>query len=421
LGFALIDQGKVFPGWWALLPTLGAVLLIHAGPQGWVNQNILSNRALVWIGRISYPLYLWHWPLLVFAKMLSANPSGYLRFAMALLAVLLAWLTFEFVEKPLRRMNLRHLAIKLLGLFVPVGLAGYAVLVLGGIPGRSFNTPDKVAYSHYFDNTAPTWNYFQRERTLEKFNEKCNFYNLEEFLAGRDTKLPRAIAPHCHLRNPDREKSVLLWGDSHATQLSWGLQQNLPTNWQLLQIASSNCPPRLGAKTSTSDYCEQSNWFAYQTIERVKPDIVVIGQNRNHDLSQMNRMAAELKRIGIERVIFTGPTPHWTTDFPKIVLRRLWENTPRRTFEGSEQNYLTASAALKAGFVTTASQQFISITDHFCDATGCLVYLGDDKAQGITSIDNGHLSAVASDDFARTTLVPVMLATPATTTASSPR
>ena len=71
VGLFFIDSDKDFPGWWALLPTVGAFLLIYAGKHAWFNANILSNRMMIFIGLISYPLYLWHWPLLAYAKMLD--------------------------------------------------------------------------------------------------------------------------------------------------------------------------------------------------------------------------------------------------------------------------------------------------------------------------------------------------------------
>jgi peptidoglycan/LPS O-acetylase OafA/YrhL len=61
---ASMNTHHAFPGWWALLPTVGAVLLISAGPDAWFNRHVLAHRVLVFVGLISYPLYLWHWPLL---------------------------------------------------------------------------------------------------------------------------------------------------------------------------------------------------------------------------------------------------------------------------------------------------------------------------------------------------------------------
>lgn len=99
-----INDRSAFPGWWALLPTLGATLLISAGSLAWFNQLILSNRVLVWFGLISYPLYLWHWPLLTFARILDGGRQtpSLVRIAMVTLAILFAWLTYSLIEKPIR-------------------------------------------------------------------------------------------------------------------------------------------------------------------------------------------------------------------------------------------------------------------------------------------------------------------------------
>lgn len=64
----LLDKNMRYPGWWALLPTIGTFLLIAAGLSSKINSKLLGNRLLIFIGLISYPLYLWHWPLLTFAK-----------------------------------------------------------------------------------------------------------------------------------------------------------------------------------------------------------------------------------------------------------------------------------------------------------------------------------------------------------------
>ncbi|MBI3903148.1 MAG: acyltransferase [Nitrosomonadales bacterium] len=123
----LVSKEKVFPGWWALLPTLGASLIISAGPQAWLNRTLLSSRAMVWIGLISYPLYLWHWPLLSFAYIVkSGEPTPVMRMALVLLAVVLAGLTYRLVERPLRfGRELRAKVFALCVLMLAVGIAGY--------------------------------------------------------------------------------------------------------------------------------------------------------------------------------------------------------------------------------------------------------------------------------------------------------
>jgi peptidoglycan/LPS O-acetylase OafA/YrhL len=103
LGVTLISKQSAFPGWWALLPTLGAVLLINAGPKALVNRYLLSNKLMVWIGLISYPLYLWHWPILSFLRIIESEvPKVELRIAALAVSFILATLTYHLVEKPIR-------------------------------------------------------------------------------------------------------------------------------------------------------------------------------------------------------------------------------------------------------------------------------------------------------------------------------
>jgi peptidoglycan/LPS O-acetylase OafA/YrhL len=103
IGVFVITKEMRFPGWWAVLPTFGAVLIISAGTQAWLNRVVLSNRVLVWFGLISFPLYLWHWPLLSFARILTSEvPSREVRVGMVVLSIMLAWLTYQFIERPVK-------------------------------------------------------------------------------------------------------------------------------------------------------------------------------------------------------------------------------------------------------------------------------------------------------------------------------
>ena len=99
----LLTKDTLFPGWWALLPTLGAASIIAAGPAAWVNRRLLSHPTMVWIGLISYPLYLWHWPILAFLRITGALKSP-LEIGLCAIgaALVLSWLTYRFVERPFR-------------------------------------------------------------------------------------------------------------------------------------------------------------------------------------------------------------------------------------------------------------------------------------------------------------------------------
>jgi peptidoglycan/LPS O-acetylase OafA/YrhL len=104
IALATTTPGRAFPGWWALPPVLATVLLIGSGPDKGPVHRVLSSKFMVGIGLISYPLYLWHWPLLSYAAIAHGEmPSVGVRTAAVVLALLLAKATFEWVEKPLRQ------------------------------------------------------------------------------------------------------------------------------------------------------------------------------------------------------------------------------------------------------------------------------------------------------------------------------
>ena len=103
LGFWRINKDLSFPGKWALIPVIATVLLIAAGGQALINRTLLSNKIVVWFGLISFPLYLWHWPLLSFLRIISSEePSLSSRLLVICLSILLSYITYFFVEKPFR-------------------------------------------------------------------------------------------------------------------------------------------------------------------------------------------------------------------------------------------------------------------------------------------------------------------------------
>jgi len=99
----IVDATTAWPGWYALLPVAGTVMLIAAGPDNWISTKLLANKYMVAIGLISYPLYLWHWPLIVFGRILSDRPVRPLvMMGIVALSFPLALATYRWVEKPIR-------------------------------------------------------------------------------------------------------------------------------------------------------------------------------------------------------------------------------------------------------------------------------------------------------------------------------
>jgi peptidoglycan/LPS O-acetylase OafA/YrhL len=125
--FFILHKERSFPGYWALLPALGTVLILGT-PNAWFNRVVLSHRLCVWFGLISFPLYLWHWPILAYGRIIYFDtPPVKFRLWAMVSAILLAWLTTKFIERPLR-FNIRYTPLKFSA--IP---AAMAFLALAGI------------------------------------------------------------------------------------------------------------------------------------------------------------------------------------------------------------------------------------------------------------------------------------------------
>jgi len=133
LGMAFIHTGDPYPGWRALLPVTGTLMLMEGGRSAWVNRVILSNPAVVWVGLISYPLYLFHWPALSFVHIVKGKDAK-IEFILAALgiALLLTLLTYYFIEKKIRpsksRWTVPVLSVTFLCLGISACLGSYGLI-----------------------------------------------------------------------------------------------------------------------------------------------------------------------------------------------------------------------------------------------------------------------------------------------------
>ncbi len=407
LGLVLISNQTAFPGWWSLLPVLGTALIISAGPHSLINRCILSNNKLVYIGLLSYPLYLWHWPLLSIARtVFSGTPSYTVRAGLLLLAFLLAALTYHLVERPIRTNKASKHA-------TPVIVATLLVILIAALwpkpnrpmaPTTSGQMVSREAFESYY---LPTDGLLTLKRFEGKFRHECNFYQVERFYEGKATNIPKqTIDESCYRPDGVSEHSLLIWGDSHAQMLNAGLTQHLPKSWQIYQVASSGCHPTVDSlQDSDTNYCVRSNWFALKTVSDNKIKVVVVAQSVDHDPVQMSKIATKLEALGVERIIFLGSTPRWTDYLPKIILRHLWPNPPERTFTGVDRDLIRRDILVKRNFKRSDNRVFVDVIDLFCNQQGCLTQVTGENGLDLTSWDFGHLTQAASNYLARKILV----------------
>ncbi len=219
-GVVIIDSDAPFPSYWALLPVVGALLIIHSGSRTWFNRFFLTNRVAVFFGLISYPLYLWHWPILSFLHIIEdGTPHRDARLGGVVLAILLAWITYKFVEKPIRFGNLKEpmRALCLSGVMVFIGLAGWlisrsnfdatntveTVYLRGGLEHR-------IGSSSRWYEGKDDWLYLGNDsgRVVEKLKlaskptqsaidaERSTFLRISEAAAQTGTKVALLVGPN---------------------------------------------------------------------------------------------------------------------------------------------------------------------------------------------------------------------------------
>ena len=211
----LIHQDAAFPGWWALMPVVGTALIIASGPLSWVNRKLLAHRWMVGIGLISYPLYLWHWPLISWLHITEGQtpPTAWLVAALGL-SFVLAYATWRWVERPLRfGANAKRVALLLLSAVAAIGAIGWYVYMMDGVKERVAAKVTLVYSGDHGHHSFFDW--------MEKNTVPCTPMSLYESADVWEGHV------RCRQSRPG-PVDVALIGDSHAEHLFPGLVQQFP-------------------------------------------------------------------------------------------------------------------------------------------------------------------------------------------------
>lgn len=387
VGFWIVNKERLFPGWWALFPTLGTILVISAGQNGWVNSHVLSRKWLVSIGLISYPLYLWHWPLLSFARIQhgAAVPPTVLMTILAL-SFVLAGLTFRIVEKPFRygpRGGVKA-ATLVLGL-VFVGAAGYFCYDRHGLPER-FPPLIRGIISppyHNWDLHARAGDCHIYRREMINFPEVCF-----------ETKRPL----------------VVLWGDSHAASLYVGLQKlQEKRSFGIIQGTRSDCPPIFGLKDpQIMPGCQEGLRLFFEKLVNAGPDVVIMHAQWNYGIFAMSmedfcesyRETLQFVRASLPgaRIVVVGPVPHWGDSAGKTIyeswLRSLDKTKMPERMLVPSSIFSELDAKLRQ-ISENSGARYVSAVAKMCNDGKCISRFGS-NVEDVVAHDYGHLNEKAS-------------------------
>jgi peptidoglycan/LPS O-acetylase OafA/YrhL len=385
----LIDSTRTFPGWWALLPVAGTMLLILSGPSTIVN-GVLASKPLVWIGLISYPLYLWHWPLLSFAYIhLHGIPPVELRVALLILSVALARLTYGLIERPIRFGRRIGFAVPALAVAMSaIGAFGFAVAVSGGMLDRAVNRNDSARLVDYYER-------MRQSQLASAYRSECDFMEWQTWRTRGE------IDRSCTAAGAAR--TVFLWGDSFAQSLSLGIRESVPADTALAQVATSACPAAVdNFDLSVPDRrCETANLFAIAAIRRLRPDLVVIGQGSRHESTNWEQLSSRILGLGAKHVVIVGPLPIWRPGLPRIYAEHHLADHADYVSTGIDRSAFSVDRALAGRLLGRPNVTYLSVLDQLCRDGACLARVPGEGEVDLMALDFGHLTPKGSSYLGR--------------------
>jgi peptidoglycan/LPS O-acetylase OafA/YrhL len=389
LGAAVLyNRDSNFPGYLAAVPVLGSILIVAGGAGAWPNQALLASRPMVYVGKLSYSLYLWHWPVLVLATLLYAEKQfRYLNGACLALSGLLAWGTYHWCERPIRR--------------IPVNAANARKFLFAGI-GSSVT----VAAITFVMSSGMLARATDSMLITKEYKRPENGCYIKGWIAHEpDTAL---FAPCEVIRFPGQPVVVLV-GDSHAYSLYQGLRPYLDAHQiNLIEYSVVGCMPLSvrGARAA----CASAYEYIRQRIKREKTDLVILSAHHVYWSTIpvpeaatgyekfVTQSMAELLNAGAQHVLIVGQVPIWRGTLPRILNQeylRLGQSAPTHMFTGLMPESIRIDDTMR-----TASSEFgvpyYSLKDQLCNGQGCLTRVGEELPEELIVFDDGHLTTLGA-------------------------
>jgi len=379
----LYTKDTLFPGLSAMVPSLGSALVIGAGEAGSsLVGRLLSWRPFAFIGLISYSLYLWHWPVIVFQGMgvlIGASAIGSYHLSALLstrhfdmlveiaLSLLLAVLSWRFIERPFRSGPLRLSGRPLFALagavmLICLGLSSWTVIV-GGFKGRF--PPDAVRVASDLQDRGE----YRSMRTGTCFitsDDHFEKYNYDLCLHQENGK-----------------KNYLLLGDSHSAMLWSALSSSLP-DANVMQASTNDCEPLL--RHSGSADCRKMMDFIFQTYLPV----FMVGRWLEKDMGELTETIAWAKQHQVPVTVF-GPMPEYDGPLPRLLAYSIAWNNPSLASQHRVNSTRLLDAEMQSMSASTWHVPYISLYREICGSESCVEYA--DTARRIPLMgDENHLN-----------------------------
>lgn len=378
-----------WPGLAALLPVAGAMLVIldSAGAT-----RLLGGAAMQGIGRWSYSIYLWHWPVVVWLHQSQSARNGAALAAAMAASILLGWISFRLVEVPARRLVSRFRLAPALAVCAAMVLLPFAAAAL-----FHFNS-DRLTQLRFRDHPRLADVKALEALQARYFSELYKPLYREGSCFMTPEKSHDGFAPEC----AGARARVVLWGDSHAAHLWPGLKAAAPAG-AAAQWTASGCPPLLDERFAKRPHCPAINEWVLRKVMETKPQVVILaGAWIKHDEKTIRRGLAEtLARLQADpawrpRIVLVGSAPAWRRPLPRLLASDfLVGEEQARSRSGLDPDMLRRDALIRELAGTQA--EFFSPMAVGCDENGCLRYFEKDGARLPWAFDYGHLIEESSE------------------------
>lgn len=421
-GFHHITHSLSFPGWLAMLPVLGTALLIASGPDTLFHRYIFRFKPLVWVGLISYPLYLWHWTLFSFSSIIYPTLSVEFRLGLIVIAIIFSALTYFFIERPIRfGINFRRIkTIVLFALMIAVGIFG--LVCYKGIiaPKTDVDVANIIADKQ--------WTYHNSSRWEKVDIHPDDFKDAAQWKLTVKANEPWEGGIHFRKISSESDRKTLYLGDSHMEHFWSRVDQLILDNPRKTRtavfITSSaflpvpnvlidNAPYWVGLADMMINYALSdetvenvvlsANWGAhladalsydeahessYYMIVDGKKQYLKAGRRAN-DLvyEELQKMIIKLENAGkkvffVMTVVGGGP----------VGFERKWGKHTPKTFSNSSEWFFREYANLRPKLIELVKQAGATVIDpvQFMCPDGACTHLFDDNRP--VYMDGSHVS-----------------------------
>ena len=372
---ALFHPNHAWPGWRALGPVVGCVLVLAAASQ----RSLLASMPFQWLGNISYSVYLWHWPVVVALHYFSKLHDPLLVVAGIFLSVAAGWLSYRFVELPTQHaMRQRASDSRVRKGIGPAPIAGiFAALVLAGgamvFAKESFMPLPPEARRLISQTNADT-----REPMRGGF---C-------FLTSESNDMRKLMNGPCLRIVPGRVNTLLI-GDSHAAHFWAGLADTLP-NANVLQATASGCVPVVGASGAPRCTALMEEIFS-KFIPQHKGEIDAVILSGRWKATDGPRLIETIQQIrqSIPTVYVFGPIAEYDLPLPSLLARGVYFKNPDLHKEFLVPDRKILDHSMEASLAGSGAT-YISVYDKICPIGGECATL-DHNGMPL-QFDYGHLT-----------------------------